>query len=440
MDEIEGLTYDQVLETVDRPRLTSQLRYVLQSSPFYRDKYGLAGPPEDDWSRPEVFLGLPWTTKEEWMREQRTHPPFGRLAATPEGSLRRVHVTSGSTGRPAYIVLTERDLDATVEAGRRGFACAGLRPDDVVIHCLNYCLWAGGVTDHLSLEATGATVIPFGVGNTAKLVQTILDLKPTAISCTPSYLSRLEVVLGREFGLEPPALGLRKAFLGGEGGLQSPPFRARIETSWNLRAIDANYGMADLLSLFGAECEARRGLHFHGQGLILLELLDPATERTFEPAEGRMGEMVLTHLRREAQPLVRFRTRDLIRVVGTGRCDCGRSSLRFQVVGRTDDMIVVRGVNVFPSAVGAYLAQRPDLFSGEFEFVLDAPPPVERPRLRVELAAAAAGADRAAVESEVVLQCRGRFNFTPVVDLLAFGEFPRTEGKTRRVREARREE
>jgi phenylacetate-CoA ligase len=434
MDRLEALSQEECWEAVDRSLLEGQLRYVCGSSSFYREKFRRA-----NLDLGQVGVGsfplLPFTTKEELLAEQTAYPPFGRLATGHEElPLRRVHMTSGSTGRPFYIALTENDISATVEAGRRALLCAGLDPDDRVVHCLNYCLWAGGLTDHLNLESTGATVIPFGVGNSKHLIRTILDLKPTAISCTPSYLSRLECLLTAEFGLEPASLGLKKAFLGGEGGLQHPGIRARIEEVWNIRAIDANYGMADVLSIFGSECGAREGLHFHGQGILHLELLEPGTGRILPVEEGRVGEMVLTNLRREAQPLLRYQSRDVIKIVSTRSCACGRRSFRFLVVGRTDDMIVVQGINIFPSAVAALLAGWPQGFSGEFEFVLGDSLPDERPLLRVEVARGAETTGQDDLRTGLLAALKERLSFTPLLELLRFGEFPRTEGKSKRVK------
>ncbi|MBI5017703.1 MAG: AMP-binding protein [Deltaproteobacteria bacterium] len=428
-DALELLSQNRLAESVDPPLLARQLVRVARESAFYQEKYALAGLSLEDAERIESFHLLPFTEKRELLADQEEHPPYGRLA---NRSLRRVHSTSGSTGRPLYIALTEADVRATHEAGGRAFRCAGLTSEDSVVHCLNYCLWAGGVTDHLSLEAAGALVIPFGVGHTRTLIETILALRPTTISCTPSYMSRLEVVLQQEFGLEPRKLGLRKALFGGEGGLQDPAVRGRIEERWGLRAIDANYGMADVLSIFGAECEAREGLHFHGQGILHVELLDPDTLAPVPMEGGSRGELVLTNLVREAQPLIRFRTNDVVEVTGTDPCRCGRGSFRFRVVGRSDEMVTVRGINVYPGAVANLLSREPSRFSGEFQIVLDSPPPFERPLLRIE---AATDVDPSLADYVEAL-CRDRLSFSPRVEVLAFGAFPRTEGKTRRVRKS----
>lgn len=435
IDDIELLTFSECYEQVELPLLKRQMRYVAGNSSFYQEKYQYVGMKMEDVCDINSFSRLPFTEKKEMLTEQEKYPPFGRLTIKGNGNeLCRVHQTSGSTGRPLYIILTKNDVDSTIQAGKRAFRCAGLSSDDIIIHCLNYCLWAGGITDHLSLEATGATVIPYGVGNTKRLLEVIQYLHPTAISCTPSYMSRLEVVLKEEFGMKPCDLGLKKAFFGGEGGLQNPEVRKRIEDKWNIKAIDANYGMADVLSIFGSECEACQGLHFHGQGLIHLEIIDPKTGKSLPVIEGQVGEMVLTNLLREAQPLVRYKTGDVIRVVSTTTCSCGRKSLRFLVAGRADDMITVRGINVYPNGVANILSQRPDWFSGEFEFVLNSPPPFERPLLHVELANHIDIQAISSLETYLIDKCHEQLSFTPQVKFLDFGKFPRTQGKTKRVR------
>lgn len=432
--EIESFSYNECLEQVDYPLLAQRIETIEADSQFYRQKYNEAG---IRLVRPfdvEQFAVLPFTTKQEILAEQESYPPFGRLAKHNKTGHQRVHITSGSTGRPFVIMMTQDDVKYTTEAGARAFRCAGLESTDIVVHCLNYCMWAGGVTDHMSLEAAGAAVIPFGVGNSHKLIETILAIRPTALSCTPSYLSRLELLLLQDFKLAPADLGLKKAFLGGEGGLQNVAVRKRIEDTWQIRAIDANYGMSEVLSIIGAECSCRQGLHFHGQGLVFLEIIDPADGKSLPVVDGQEGEMILTTLRREAQPLIRFKTGDIIKVLSNSQCQCGRKSPRFLVTGRADDMITVCGINVFPGGIAKLLAEHANLFSGEFEFVLESPPPYERPLLNVELAQGIKIEDSKEIVRLIVSQCHQRLNFTPSLQLLSFGKFLRTDGKTRRIR------
>ncbi|WP_239027044.1 phenylacetate--CoA ligase family protein [Geomonas oryzisoli] len=438
LEAIETLTYEECSEKVDFPLLGKQLKYIADCSDFYNEKWKAVGLATSDVLEMKNFGELPFTSKEDVLKEQADFPPFGRLANAPQmqENLRRVHVTSGSSGRSVFIAMTEKDVQSTLTAGIRAFRCAGLTPNDTVVHCLSYCMWAGGVTDHLSLEGVGAMVVPFGVGHSHKLIETIRRIKPTGISCTPSYLSRLELLLKEDFGITPKDLGLKKAFLGGEGGLQNPEIREKIRSTWGLEPMDANYGMSDVLSIFGSECEHQAGLHFHGQGIIHLELINPDSGIKLPVVAGQIGEMVLTNLTREAQPLLRYKTGDLIEVLSTSRCDCGRNSLRFKVVDRVDDMITVRGINVYPSSVGKILSDRHACFSGEYELVLTTPPPYERPVLRVEAGQTVTKDEFPGLMEMLTELCASELNFTPAVELLEYGMFPRSEGKTKRVRKA----
>jgi phenylacetate-CoA ligase len=429
---LEMMPHNKLISDLDTKLLKFQLYKVIKNSSFYREKFTKNDIAKYNSEDLKYFHMLPFTEKSEIINEQKRFPPFGRLLVKNQ-DIKRIHKTSGTTGRPLYIALTAKDIKANTESGRRAFTCAGLIPDDRVIHCLNYCMWAGGLTDHLSLEATGASAIPFGVGNTKQLIEAIRELKPNSISCTPSYMSRLEVVLKEEYNLEPTDLNLEKGFFGGESGLQNPQVRKKIEDTWNIKAIDANYGMADVLSIFGSECSSRNGLHFHGQGIVHLELIDPKTEESLPVETGVTGEMVLTNLIRQAQPLIRYRTRDIITILGTDTCSCGRQSLRFKVEDRLDDMIVVRGINVYASAVASLLSEYSDFVSGEFEIILNNPPPYERPLLIVEIAKSCK-LNMDALKNILVSKCHEKLNFTPDIDLICWGKFPRNDNKTKRIR------
>ena len=304
---------------------------------------------------------------------------------------------------------------------------AGVRPGDRVVHCLNYCLWTGGVTDHLTLEAAGACV-PFGVGNTELLLETIADLRITAISCTPSYPSLLEKIL-RSAHRRPRDLGLRLGLFGGAPGLDNPEFRQNLEATWGLRARNANYGMSEALSNFASQCEQTHDLHFHGADALFAEIVDTAGN-SLPLRDGSTGELVCTHLAKECQPLIRYRTRDLITVTGTGPCDCGRTSWRFRVTGRTDDMFNVRGVNVFPTAVQNGLLSRPDLCSGQFRILLQGPGPYDRIEIEAEATHGLDPAEWAGAARALEAAVRQHAGAAASVTLLPPESLPRTEGKT----------
>ena len=344
----------------------------------------------------------------------------------------RVHKTSGTTGHALYVALTRRDRNLMNECAARSYWASGLRPSDTVVHCLNYRLWIGGYSDHEGLETTGATTVPFGVGQTALLLQTIRELQINAISATPSYMLPLsEAVLAQ--GLNPRDLGLRKGFFGAEPGMSEPSVRARMEETWGMRAMDANFGMADILSIMGSECEERQGLHFHAQGAVAVELIEPETGDALALTEGAEGELVYTHLLKEAQPLIRYRARDVVRILGTGPCACGRTSFRFRILGRSDDMLLVRGINVFPTAVGNTLAHLSDRLSGEFLIIVDHAPPHQ-----YLTSARGTGTDLTAeqvgdVPQQIIHALREQLNFRAEPELVPYGTLPRTEQKARRV-------
>jgi phenylacetate-CoA ligase len=433
--------WDEAIETIApaalrelEDRLVREtVAYVAERSPFYRAKLREAGVTPGAIAGARDLRRLPFTSKADLRVSQERHPPFGGHTAVAVQDVIRVHRTSGSTGRPLYIALTRRDAQMTSECAARAFWAAGLRPDHVVVHCLNYCLWLGGYTDHASLEHLGATVVPFGVGHSGLLVRTIRDLRVTAISCTPSYMGTLARAVRDELGIEPRELGLRLGLFGGEPGMAIPGTRRAIEETWGLRARDANYGMSDTLSNFAAECDRRAELHFLGQGAILCQLVDPDTGADRELAPGDTGEFVFTTLGREGQPLLRYRSGDVVTILGTDPCECGRTGFRFRVLGRSDDMLIVKGINVFPSAVEATLAElRPDL-TGAFEILLPRPNPLELLSIRAEHGDAIGAGELERLRGRVERRLRELLVVRADVTLVPPNTLPRFEGKARRL-------
>ncbi len=289
----------------------------------------------------------------------------------------------------------------------------------------------GGFTDHTTLEATGATVVPFGVGDTQLLIRTIRELGITAISCTPSYPAVLERVIAEHFpDIKPRDLGLKLGLFGGEAGLDNQAFRDRLEKTWGFKVRNSNYGVSDVFCNFAGQSEIDNDLMFMALDVLHPELIEPATGAVLPWKEGERGELVLTHVSRECQPLVRFRSGDIIAITGTGQARCGRTAPRFRVVGRSDDMIVVRGINAFPTQVAAIINQNAAL-SGEYRIVLDGPGPYDALPLEIEMAEGCRDAEGLAVRIET--QIKRDLGITSRVGLLPFGALPRTEGKTRRV-------
>ncbi len=416
----------RALRTVQADNWSRQRAHVLAHSAFFRDLWAGRAVPEqlDD------LAALPLSDKAQLRLSQAAHPPFGDYLATGPAAVNRLHRTSGTTGQAMNLALSAADAHLTAVVGGRSHRAAGLRPGDRVVHCLNYQMWMGGLSDHLTLEQTGALVIPFGVGSTRLLIETMRELKVTAISCTPSYPAVLAQVIADDFpGLAPRDLGLRLGLFGGEAGLDNPDLRRRLTEMWGMAPRNANYGVSDVLSNFAGQCEHDNDLHFLGGDVLYPELVEPESGAALRLAEGARGELVLTHLVKECQPLVRFRTGDVVTVTGTAPCRCGRTGMRFRVVGRSDDMVVVRGINVFPTMVADVLNAMPGL-NGEYRIRLAGPGPYDR--LPVEAEVEVEGDGRVSAEA-VADRLREALRVTAVVTMLPPNALPRTAGKTRRV-------
>ena len=333
--------------------LRRQLIYLESRSPFYAERLrgskvrGVADLPR-----------VPFTTKEELREAQRRRPPLGVHVCAPPEQLVRIHVTSGTTGDPVAVGFTRQDHEANSAVGGAAFAIAGLRPDDVVAHCLNYALYAGGIADHMALESSGATVVPIGTGQSHRLLELIPQLGITAIFGTLSFPAHL-AGRAREAGIDPAALGIRHIVTAGEPGAGLAAVRGEIEAAWRATVADT-FGMSDVWSTMGGACGEGEGLHLTVRGHAVLELIDPDSGASLPLEDGVSGEFVWTHLRREASPLLRYRSGDLGRV-WTSRCACGRETPRIRIDGRRDDMLRVQAVNVYPQAISSLLAEDPRL-------------------------------------------------------------------------------
>ena len=404
-----------------------QREYVTKNSVFYRELWNGQTPPRDL----RDIAALPLSDKTQLRISQADHPPLGNYLASARAKVTRLHRTSGTTGQAMNLALSARDCEITEIVGGRCHRAAGLSAEHTVVHCLNYQMWMGGVTDHLTLERTGATVVPFGAGGTELLIRTIREIGINAISCTPSYPAVLERILEDRFaGLHPRDLGLKLGLFGGEPGLDDPSLRERIRETWGMEPRNANYGVSDVFSNFAAQCEHDTRLHFLAGDVLYPELIDPETEAPLAIGAGQEGELVLTHLARESQPLVRFRTGDIIAIDETAPCKCGRKGMRFRVVGRSDDMVVVRGLNLFPTMVAAVMGEFVEL-SGDYRIVLDHKPPYDLLPVQVELAKGQSAADGLGERIEQAI--KSKLGATARVTILPEAGFSVTEGKTRRV-------
>ena len=319
------------------------------------------------------------TCKQDLLTRQDQCPPFG---INPDfvRYIRRIHRTSGTTATPLFVALNDVDIDAITTVGARCFRNAGVVDGMRVVHCLNYAGWIGGYTDHASLERAGACVLPWGVGNTEQLIQMILSLKIEAISCTPSYMNILKAVLQDKYGMHPYQLGIKLGLFGGEAGLQNASFRKRIEQEWQMDAIDANYGMADVMSIFASENRIRKdGLTFWGQDYLSPQLL--VNGNLLPITTGSKGELVLTTLYKGGLiERTNYRTGDVIEVLEDG------DFFRFRVIGRADEMIVIRGINVYPSTISELATRAMNEFGLDFiwQLLVSKDNPIDQVELSIQ--------------------------------------------------------
>jgi len=354
--------YDRETETrplaeqrrIDRELFARQMTYVFANSEFYRRKFGAAGIKRvEELGGLDQLANLPFTEKDELRRTQAESPPFGAHLACDPAHLLRVYSTSGTTGVPCYIGLTRNDLDMYATNVARGYTAAGFSRGQRVVVGFNAGPFVAGAV-YYGFDRIGCTVIPVGTGNTERLVTAIQKLGATAVSCTPSFGLYL-IDWCREHGVDTRALGLRNMITAGEPGGGDPMIRSRIEGAFGCR-LRESMGIGDMSLSVWAEDEDGNGMNFAARGYVHAELIDPQTGAIIPWEDGAQGELVYTALQREAMPLVRFRSRDHV-IVNMRPNPTGRTGPRIRCIGRTDDMLIVRGVNLFPSAIRSILKE-----------------------------------------------------------------------------------
>jgi phenylacetate-CoA ligase len=335
-----------MLQLLQSERLRKTVRRCYENVPHYRRAFDAIGLLPGDIRTVEDLARIPFTVKDDL----RDNYPCG-LFAVPMTDVVRLHASSGTTGKCIIVGYTRSDLDVWAEAMARTFSAGGVGTDDVIQIAYGYGLFTGGLGAHYGAERVGATVVPVSGGNTRRQVVFLQDLGVTALACTPSFAAYLAETM-KECGVDAKSLPLRVGFFGAEPW--SEGLRREIETGLDIKALDI-YGLSEIIGPGVAyECPEQCGLHVCEDHFIP-EVIDPATGEVLPP--GEVGELVFTTITKEAAPVLRYRTRDLSRLV-TDKCECGRTVVRIErLLGRTDDMLIVRGVNVFPSQIEAALLE-----------------------------------------------------------------------------------
>ncbi len=431
-----GPYYQPEVETIARAELAAlQLRRLqwqvgrcYASSPFYRERLEAARVTPGDVRSLEDLGRVPVVTKQQLRDEQAAHPPFGRYTVAPRETWRELHPSTGTTGAPVATLWSEGDCEAITDFTARTMWCFGVRPGDVVQNGLSYGLWVAGLSVHYAAKRIGCLVIPIGAATTARQID-YLEAGSTVLLATPSYALHIAETL-RQRGMSPDRLALRLGCFGGEAGAGNPATRAKIEAGLGIDAFDY-YGLAEIGPTFASECPAKAGIHW-AEDHHLVEIIDPDTMQPCRP--GDIGVVVITHLTREATPMLRYWTNDYARLV-TERCECGRTHARSPggILGRHDDLVIYRGAKFYPIQVEQVVRSFPEL-SDEF---------------RIELGRdEGSGTDRCTVVAEAVPQAgppgpglverlrkalRDELQVTPEVRFEPFGTLERTTFKARRI-------
>jgi phenylacetate-CoA ligase len=409
----------------DEEAYEAQLAYVLERSAFYRSK--LAG--HDTGGGLVAIANLPLTTKQELRDSVTPENPVGaHLCAAPH-EIVRIYSTSGTTGAPSYIPLTASDLENWIETSARSYAAAGVQPGERIVTTYNAGPFAAGAA-LAAFERIGLCHIPVGTGNTERLMRAIELLRPEAVVMTPSYAA-YALEWASERGVDLQGSSVRRLLLAGEPGGGEPAFRARLQEGWGARVTEA-MGIGDIgVSLWG-ECEHQDGMHLGGHGFVHPELIDPGSGEALAMGHGATGELVLSHLRHRAAPLLRFRTRDHVEIRATP-CPCRRTGPRVRCIGRTDDMLIVRGVNVFPSAVREVVGAFAPAVSGQIAIRRRSPGVKQDPPLPVRVELARGGRDDPALAEKIGAKVRDALVVQADVELVPWGSLRRSEYKSKLI-------
>jgi phenylacetate-CoA ligase len=427
--EVEALPWDEQF-ALDDAAYRRQLAYLFARSPFFRDKLLAAG---FTTSRAAGGLAdiarLPLTDKSELRASCTPDNPVGAHLCATRSEIVRIYSTSGTTGAPSYVPLTASDLDNWIKGSARSYAASGVVAGERVVSSYNAGPFVAGAA-LASFDRIGLCHIPVGTGNSERLMKAVDLLRPEAAVLTPSYAAYL-IEWAAERDVDLAGSSVERVLVAGEPGGGEPAFREQLEAGWGARVTEA-MGIGDIgVSLWG-ECEQQDGMHLGARGFVHAELVDPETGGAIALGDGATGELVLTHLQHRAAPLLRFRTRDHV-LVRTNPCACGRTALRVRCIGRTDDMLIVRGVNVFPSAVREVVGAFTPRISGHILVRPGAPGVKQEPPLPVSVELARDVLADAALAEAIRERLRSVLMFQAQVELVPWGSLARSEYKSKLV-------
>ncbi|MCL4798680.1 MAG: AMP-binding protein [Burkholderiales bacterium] len=427
-ERLERMPRDELAQ-LQLGKLRDQLAYVRERSPFYRRKLDAAGVRPEEIRSYDDVRAIPFTEKDELRESQERHPPWGDFACITPREAVRVFQTSGTTGRPVRVMWSRKDWHENFYEQFSHFRCGyGLTEDDVLFVPFNYGLFVAWWGFQTAMERAGLMVIPGGGQSSKDRLRSMLDWGATVVCGTPSYLLYLAET-ARKNGIDLPGSSIAKIVAAGEPGAAVLSTKKALESQWGAECFD-DIGSTEITN-FGYECVRHQGTHVI-ESMLLAEVLDPETLAPLP--DGAIGELVLTNLCCESMPLVRYRTRDLVRF-NRAPCECGRTFLRLDggVLGRTDDMFQFAGVNIFPTQI-QNLLHKVDEFSQEYQLVVPRMGSGERLKVRVEPAHEHVPQDRIAAARDFLIETiKYRIMVTPDVEVCDVGSLPRVEGKAKRI-------
>lgn len=438
-EKIEEMSQDE-LRALQWRRLKRQLKYNYENSIYYRKKFEEVGFTPEDIRSFEDFQKIPLMTKEEHRMIQkesieRFGHPYGLITCAPLEKIVRISSTSGTTGTPTLYTLTRHDVKVVNEMHARKYWRAGLRPGHIVLQALSLSMFTGGLPLSDGLQAMGVCCVPVGMeGGTKRIIDYLMLTRPHAIITTPSFGEYLIEKAPSIIGKETHELGIRWFFCAAEPGGGIPSIRERLREGFQARVFDHTGGGH---AFHGICCgdEEYRGMHFVSPDHCILELVDPESKKPIEMVDGAMGEMVFTFINWEGGPLLRYILGDILQIF-TKPCPCGFPGIRFKIIGRGDDMLIVKGVNVYPSAIKEAIAHFYPKTTGIFKILLDQPGPLVKPplRLKIEYGSSLKSEELEALKENLKKYMKENLRVHPEIELVPPDSIPIEKGATGKVK------
>jgi len=438
-EKIETMSQEE-LRALQWKRLKQQLRYDYDHSIYYKEKFKEAGFRPQEIHSFEDFQRLPLMTKDEHRKVQqesmeRFGHPYGLITCAPIEKIVRVSSTSGTTGVPTLYTLTKHDVAVLNEMHCRKYWRAGLRPGHIVLQALSLSMFTGGLPLSDGIQAMGLCCVPVGIeGGTKRIIDFLQLTKPQVLIATPSFGEYLIEKAPSLLGKEARELGIRWFFCAGEPGGGFPAVRERLREGFNARVFDHTGGGH---AFHGICCgdEEYRGMHFISPDHCILELIDPETKKPVEMVEGAIGEMVFTFIGWQGGPFLRYVLGDMLQIF-TKPCDCGLPGIRFKIIGRGDDMLIVKGVNIYPASIKDAISQFHPRTTGALKILLDRPGPLVKPplTLRVEYGEGVREAEREILKEELKKYIRDNLRVNPEIELVPPDSIRRETGSTGKLK------